>query len=86
MEQPELAPLRNLAPTPLSSQEAAAVEQDATVAEQDATAVEQDVTAAEQDVNAVKQDINAIEIPAESLLPILAVDWRRIEIFKEKLQ
>ena len=61
LEQPELAPLRNLVLTPLSSQEAAAVEQDITVAEQDATAV--------------KQDVNAVEAPAESLLPVSAVDW-----------
>jgi hypothetical protein len=85
--------LRNLAPTPLSSQEAAAVEQDATAAEQDATAAEQDATAAEQDAtaaeqdaNAVEQDANAAEAPAESPLPVSAVDWRRIEIFREKLQ
>ena len=67
LEQPEPALLRNLAPTPLSSQEAAAVEQDATVAEQD-------ITAAKQDITAVEQDINAIEAPAKSQLPILAVD------------
>ena len=72
MEQPELTPLRNLVSTPLSSQEAAAVEQDATVAEQDATAAE--------------QDANAAEAPAKSPLPVSAVDWRRIEIFREKLQ
>ena len=65
LEQPEPALLRNLAPTPLSLQEVAAVE---------------------QDVNAVEQDVNAIEVPAESLLPVLAVDWRRIKIFREKLQ
>ena len=64
----------------------AAVEQDATAAKQDATAVEQDVTAAEQDINAVEQDINAVKVPAELPLPVLAVDWRRIEIFREKLQ
>ena len=52
--------LQNLAPTPLSSQEAAAVEQDATVAEQDATAA--------------KQDANAAEAPAELPLPISAVN------------
>ena len=78
--------MRNLAPTPLSSQEAAAVEQDATAAEQDATAAEQDATAAEQDANAVEQDANAAEAPAESPLPVSAVDWRRIKIFREKLQ
>ena len=55
LEQPELALLRNLVPTPLSSQ-------DATAAEQDATAAEQDVTAAEQDANAVEQDANAADI------------------------
>ena len=64
--------LQNLAPTPLSSQEAAAVEQDTTVAEQDATAAE--------------QDANAAKAPVESPLPVSAVDWRRIEIFREKLQ
>ena len=72
MEQPEPASLRNLAPTPLSSQEAAAVEQDVTVAEQDATAAE--------------QDVNATEAPVELPLPVSAVDWQRIEIFREKLQ
>ena len=72
MEQPEPALLRNLAPTPLSSQEAAAVEQDTTVAEQDATAA--------------KQDVNAIEAPVESPLPVSAVDWQRIKTFREKLQ
>ena len=40
LEQLEPALLQNLAPTPLSSQEAAAVEQDATVAKQDATVAE----------------------------------------------
>ena len=72
MKQLELAPLQNLAPTLLSSQEAAAVKQDATVAKQDTTATE--------------QDINAVKTLAELLLPISAVDWRRIEIFREKLQ
>ena len=65
MEQPEPAPLRNLAPTLPSSQEAAAAEQDATTTEQDAT---------------------AIEAPTESPLPVSAVDWQQIEIFREKLQ
>ena len=86
MEQPEPAPLRNLAPTPLSLQEAAAIKQDVTVAEQDATDAEQDTTVAEQDATAAKQDVNATEIPAELPLPISAVDWQRIETFREKLQ
>ena len=100
MEQPGPALLRNLVPTLLSSQEAAAVkqnvtvieqdatatEQDVTVVEQDATAIEQDATIAEQDATAIEQDANAIEVPAESLLPISAVDWQRIKIFREKLQ
>ena len=72
LEQPEPAPLQNLAPTPLSSQEAAAVEQDATATKQDATAA--------------KQDANAADAPAESPLPVSAVNWQRIEIFREKLQ
>jgi hypothetical protein len=59
-------------PTPLSSQEAAAVQQDATIVEQDATAAE--------------QDTNTTEAPAESALPVSAVDWQRIETFREKLQ
>ena len=100
MEQLKPALLQNLAPTPLSSQEAAAIEQDTTTAEQDATAAKQDATAtkqdataaeqdattAMQDANAVKQDTNAIKVPAKSLLPISAVDWRRIKIFRKKLQ
>ena len=61
LEQLEPAPLRNLVPTPLSLQEAAAVEQDATATEQDATAAEQDTTAAEQDATAAKQDATATE-------------------------
>lgn len=65
MEQPEPAPLRNLAPTLPSSQQAAAAEQEATTTEQDTT---------------------AIEAPAESPLPVSAVDWQRIETFREKLQ
>ena len=38
LEQPEPAPLQNLAPISLSLQEAAAVEQDATATKQDTTA------------------------------------------------
>ena len=67
-------------------QEAAAIEQDATVAEQDATNVEQDTTVTEQDATAVEQDANAAKAPAESPLPVSAVDWQRIKTFREKLQ
>ena len=86
MEQPEPAPLRNLVPTPLSSQEAAAIKQDATVAKQDVTDAEQDTTVAKQNATAAKQDANATEAPVESPLPISAVDWQRIKTFREKLQ
>ena len=40
----------------------------------------------EQDVTTTEQDITAIEAPVESPLPVSAVDWQRIEIFREKLQ
>ena len=71
--------MRNLAPIPLSSQDVTAAEQNVITIEQDATATEQDTTATEQDANATKA-------PAESPLPVSAVDWRQIEIFREKLQ
>ena len=61
LEQPEPALLQNLVLTPLSLQEAAAVEQDATAIEQDITTAEQDITAAEQDITAAKQDTTAAE-------------------------
>ena len=85
MEQPEPALLQNLVPTPLSLQEAAAIEQDATVIKQDITNIKQDITITKQDTTAIKQDINATKAPTESPLPVSAVDWQRIETFREKL-